>query len=213
LRPPIAPVRWEAANFFFDSADQLAHGVFLNETLDLVKVQGHAGASTQGRILEGLTRRIELGGVVFNHWFNHIGPADQVEAGGDGWFRGIVLAIDRVDAAGAYVGLANWTLTNAPIATAPGAANEEIDFPTRILWRDFDVRVGMAGLVSTPRDLVNASRNHPGRSTSLRIRRFLDDGHGLHFQFFNLFNAADAEGTFDVEYGVWGTLYYRWVIS
>jgi len=210
LRPPIAPVRWEAANFFFDSAVQLAHGVFTVNSLSLLQIPGHAGASTQGRVLEGMSRRIELGGIVWNYWFNHIGAADQIEAQGDGWARGHFLVIDRLDITGQPEALPDWTLSNAPIATAPGAANEEVDFPTRILFRDCDFRAGMAGLVATPRDLVNASRTHPGRTHSVRIRRFLDDDHGLFLQFYNLFNAADAEGNFDVEFGAWGTVYYRW---
>lgn len=209
MRPPIAPQRLQSCNFFFENSEQLTHGTFLNNSVELLKLQDHLGSGTQGRTLATVARRIEISGMVFNYGWNLVCPADQPEHPADQWIRGIYLVTERLDNFQQPVALPDWTINQAPVTTAPGATGEQADFPLRVHWRDQHLLAGMAGLVATPSTNANQVNTHPSRTVNLRLKRYIDDFTGLYFQFYNLFNAQDVEGTLDVNYWVWGTIYYR----
>jgi len=98
-----------------------------------------------------------------------------------------------------------------PVATVPSGSANEDDFPLRIHWRDADIWNQMAGLVSTPVTNANIRSNHPTRTQSLRLRRYLDDHQGLYFQFFDQF-VSDGVDSLGIHKWVGGTIYYRWRI-
>jgi len=220
IRKSTEPTRWETCNFFFDSVDDIDAGGFLNESVELFKIQDHIGGaagSAVGRSLAAISRRIEIGGVVFSHGVDLVGT-DQISGGFDssesGYFHGIYLVTDRLDAAGLPVALPDWTTNQAPIATAPSAVSDDDEFPMRVHWRDqFGFAAGAQGLGQTSIQYANWSKSpHPVRTESLRIRRWLDDEQGLYFQFYDFFNGvnADAGAVLTLHKWVWGTVYYRW---
>jgi len=213
VRPVTAPTRWEVCNFFFDSSDTLTDGVFLTESVELLKIQDHLGgvATTTSRGLSAVSRRIELGGIVFDYGWNLEGPANEADLVSSKWQHGIYLVTDRLDENSQPIALPNWSLNAAPVATVPSGAANEDDFPLRIHWRDADIWNQMAGLVSTPVTNANIRSNHPTRTQSLRLRRYLDDHQGLYFQFFDQF-VSDGADSLAIHKWVWGTIYYRWRI-
>lgn len=213
LRPPNAPQRWQACNFFFDSADTITAAAFLNESVELLKIQEHiAGTGTAARSLEAASRRIELGGMVFNYGWNLIGAANDAPNVSDLWVHGIHLVIDRLDNTGAPSSLPDWIGNQAPVATLPSDAASDDEWPLRVLWRDRHITGQMAGLVSTAATNANLATNHPTRTVNIRLRRYLDDFTGLYFQFYDLFTSS-AGANLSVHKWVWGTIYYRWVFG
>jgi len=205
--------RWETANFFFDGSANLEHGVFLNNSVELAKINDHIGgtdvpAATQ---MANFTRRVEIGGIVWNHWFNLLAAANDSSSVSSVLFRGLVLCTCSLDVASLPNELPDWSDNQAPIATAPSTTAEDVDFPTRVHYREFDAISQLAGLVSTPVTNAAARTVQVQRPHNLRLRRYLDDHHGLYFQFYHLWNSPNATGDdIDVEFGCAGTLYYRW---
>lgn len=212
IRRSTEPTRWEVANFFFDSADLLVAPLFLTESVELLKVQDHMGGAPGtpvGRSLSAATRRIELGGIVFSYGHSLIGGAGESDNPANLWLHALHLVTDRLDADAQPIALPDWSINQPPIATIPSVDSIEADFPMRIHWRDRDIQANFAGLVSTPSTNATTRSNHPQRTVSLRLRRFLDDQQGLYFQFFDQF-AATADEELTIHKWVWGTLYYRW---
>jgi len=211
VRQITSPRRWEVCNFFFDSVDTLTDGIFLTESVELLKIIDHVGgaSTTTTRGIAAITRKIEVGGLVFNYGWNLDGPAGEADTVGSKWQHGIYLVTDRLDENAQPVSLPNWNINQAPVATAPSSTGAEDIFPMRIHWRDSDIWSNMAGLVSTPVTNANIRNNHPTRTQSLRIRGSLDDYSGLYFQFYDLF-ISDGADSLSVHKWVWGTLYYRW---
>jgi len=214
LKPPTAPQHWQAANFFFESQDVITNAVFLTESVELMKIQEHIGSPTtsQSRSLEAMSRRVELGGIVFDYGHKLDGPANESDAPANKQPWMIRLVTDRLNNASNPTALPDWLTNQAPIATAPTGLSQDDEFPLRTHWRVSDITNNMAGLVSTPSTNANLLTPHPTRTVNLRLRRFLDDYTGLYFQFYDFYSAGGVEGI-TVYKWVWGTLYYRWVFS
>jgi len=212
LRPPSGPRRWQAAHFFFDGVDLIESGIFLTESVELLKIQDHIGGAAGtaiGSTLSNISRRVELGGIVFNYGHSLIGPADETQNPSDIWLHGLYLVTDRLDSDGQPTSLPNWQQTMSPISTIGSSVTEDDEYPLRVHWRDMHLATSFAGLVSTPTTNANLLAPHPTRTVNLRLRRFLDDFHGLYFQFFDLYS-SDPEATLSIHKWVGGTLYYRW---
>jgi len=211
LKPPTQTTRWETCNFSFDALQSINPEVnaFLTESVELLKIPEHMGdPADSGTILESIARRIEIGGIVFNYTL----PTATALAGtwsGNAAIDGrLYLVTDRLDATNQPIALPNWDLNEAPVSIAPTV--EDNQFPTRIHWRD--ALFGMCFGGSTVNDR-NPIQTHPIRTQNLRLKRFLDDEHGLYFQFFTRDVNRGAGSGYTVTYAVSGTIYYRWVFG
>lgn len=207
LKPPLAQQKWQWANFAFDAQASLQAGTFLIHSVELLKVADHVGTGSTGNVFESLTRRIEVGGIVYDFGTGFAGGAGDPDNPSDAYLFGELLVIDRLAISGAPEGLPDWNSTLAPVSTAPTV--EEQDFPTRVLHRYFDRQTSLAGLVSTPLTNGQARYNRPMRTQNLRLRRFLDDRHGLFLNFYHLIDGVSAADT-DVDYWAYGSIFYRW---
>jgi len=214
LKPPNAPQHWQAANFFFESQDIITNAVFLTESLELVKIQEHIGSPTtsQSRSLEAMSRRIELGGIVFQYGHMLDGPAAESDAPANKEVWQMRLVTDRLNNAGNPTALPDYLVSQAPITVAPSGLAQDDEFPLRTHWRDGNIMSNFAGLVSTPHTNANLLTPHPTRTVNLRLRRFLDDYTGLFFHFYDFYSAGGTE-SITIYKWCFGTLYYRWIFS
>jgi len=181
----------------------------------MLKIQDHIGGAAGtaiGSSLSAISRRIELGGIVFNYGASLVGGAGEADNPSDLWLHGLYLITDRLDSDGQPVSLPNWQQTQPPIATIGSTVTEEDEYPLRVHWRDLHISTSMAGLVATPITNANLLTPHPTRTVSIRLRRFLDDYNGLYFQFYDLF-AGGFEDDISIHKWVAGTIYYRWRFS
>lgn len=211
LKPPTQTTRWETCNFSFDALQSVnpETTAFLTESVELLKIPEHMGdPADSGVILESLSRRIEIGGIVFNYML----PCPTALAGtwsANGAIDGrLYLVTDRLDTSNQPLALPNWDLNEAPVSVAPTA--EDNQFPTRIHWRDGRLQLVN---VSSALSFQHPLDTHPTRTQNLRLKRFLDDEHGLYFQFYTRDINRGAGSGYTVFYGVSGTIYYRWVFG
>lgn len=209
MKQPNAPVRWEVANFRFSAQISTNTGVPVTQTIELLKIAEHTGGSAITNVfLEAATRRIEIGGIVFDHGRKVIGVGGTIGTA-DRISSAQLLVIDKLDETSAPISLPNWELVQSPVSVNPIV--EENQFPTRILWRNGHIYY--PGLPATSSIASPAADNvvHVTRTQNLRLRRFLDDQHGLYFHTFC--NSVGTHTSFTVHDWFWGTIYYRWVIS
>jgi len=204
LRVAPRPTRWEFCNFFHNDVPSITDNSFQTNLVSLIQIPGHLGGTgTIQRALEAAARKVLIGGIVFRYGQRHVATAGAPTAAGS-LFCQSTLWIDRLDGAGAGAALPDWTINQAPVATAPGSLSDEMDFPDRVLWRDnFQVPTAAVLAGSTG---VNG---HDLPQVNLRIKRIIDDTQGLFFNHYTFANSVGQNPT--VDRWVWGHIYYRFV--
>lgn len=217
-----APRKFSRANFYFSGTLAVANlsdnctntAVLLARTLNLGEANG------PGRAFADQVRGLEIGGVVLDYDMHEEGAilADLGPAALES-YQGFTLMSDRLDTTGALVsGAVQWQRVQPPIAQTaagtPGATAEDVDFPMQIHWRRWmpvenDVRLlanAGSGLFAVDGQFVRTRRE----TLNKKLRLFLDDWHGLFFQFSIITGPSYAVGGVrNYRLFLQGQLYYR----
>lgn len=224
LRRPHPPKKYSRANFYVSTTVAVANqsdnttntAVLLARTLNLGELAG------AGRSFSDQVRGIEIGGVVLDYGITE-GVSDFMV---NTWpnvelYSGVTLLSDRLDATGAPVAAASvqWNRVQPPIAqttaATPSSTAEDVDFPLQIHWRRFQPWRRRAQALDAPVEgelygIDGQFLQMNPTTLNKRLKLWLDDYHGLFFQFSFITGPAYAAGfprTFHLF--LQGQLYYR----
>lgn len=202
------PKRWEAANFNTFIQQDVLQDPFLGTTvmIELMAHPFHVGdmATGQGQTLTDMVSKIEIGGVVFDIdvFVVNVEVTDTIAL----FHFTEFLATIELDAGGNPVVVPDYFQNQKPVAIASinNIVANDTDFPTRTHYRSSYSEI-FPREDSTTR--VVRSRERPGFTKSLRLKRYLSQRQGLYLGVCALQNFIDPTGIFFVRFS--GTVYYR----
>lgn len=218
------PRKWQAANMFgaFTLTVPNTSAITSNNATLIAgtKQMGNVSVTGQGFNTVEMIRRIEIGGVVLSCGMIRTTLLQgDLNVGVNMHYKQVTLCVDRLTAAGAPVAAATvpWHLGQIPAVSGSfsDGSQEDVDFPTRVLfrrtepgmmWENFDETDASLGIAFGDGSQVRPAAIHLNK----RLRLPLDDEHGL-FLCFSVLNPADYAGGVSVGYRCWfsGTIYYR----
>lgn len=210
IRTASAPKRWQSANFLVDTVAVIDSDEFFTQAVSLIQIDQHLGSTMgtgeQGRVIESISRKIEIGGMVWGHYFKTELALPGTNDSGM-MIHSQYLVFDRLDALGLPNSIPDWSQTTSPISTSLGPEDEDTQFPLRVIWSDYftPVNTGLGSAAQSPH--ANNVNVHISRTQSLRIKRSVDDFQGLFYHFYTLGVANDDATT--VRWGIAGRIYYR----
>lgn len=221
------PRKWQMGNLFTTLNQNVPNtsDTTVNTAILLARTQNLGETTTgPGRAMAEMTRRVEIGGVVLSFGYFNPDLDLSLDPKVESAYMQYTLAVDRLDVSGAPAAMANvaWQRNTLPAlqvtAALPGTSEEDVDFPTRILWRQTQLedgsRVNGTNSLAGLQFLQNIGTRPMSSHLNKRLRLPLDDEHGLFFCFSSI-KAADYAGGVAKIIRLWltGSIYYRVVLG
>lgn len=166
------------------------------------------GASAVNRTIDEAVRRVEVGGIVFNHGVDLV-QIDQAAPGQQAVLFQQLLTVNHLDTGQAPIGIDfPWSSNQQPVSFTGTTTTENTDEPVRILYRS-------AGTIATTDFDSTAGAQVPvfhfQRSKNMRLKLPVGAQQAICWtSHMNYISAGGATDIVAVRVWICGTIYYRY---